>query len=196
MSARTPRRRWATRATAAALPAVATLAACGELGLQADVKSILLAQHADTASDWKPTATTPATIGVRAPARIRVDSALVVQLLVHNGGDNRVALGYAEGGRGEMVVARGAAQGEGALTGRPSDHVVWSTATTQPGRDPTITDGLPPGRDTTFTVRWPGTDDGGHPVPPGRYRYRVALPVKLVGVDRLWSPWQEVEVVP
>jgi hypothetical protein len=110
-----------------------------------------------------------------------------IRVKVHNGSDRPVGVGFAQQNGFDVLVAR--------ASGPADSAAVWSlpkyVSTT---RDAVVTDPVAAGRDTVFSVIWPGVDDGGRKVPPGAYRIRATVPAELVSRRQLWTDWVPITI--
>jgi hypothetical protein len=176
------------RLTLGALAALATAAACGEVeGINVFQATLDLGKKSEQAAPWKPTDQEPISIELTAPAAVPAGAEVPIRVKVHNGSDRSVGVGFAQHHGFDILVAR---------FGGPADSsAVWSlpkyVSTT---RDATVTDPVAPGRDTVFSVVWPGVDDGGRKVPPGTYRIRATVPAELVSRRQLWTEWVPITI--
>lgn len=187
----------ATRRPRPALPLLlAAVTACGH-DLSLDEMQRLqstedLGRQADTATVWRSTADDPVTLTLSVPARTARGTPVPVRVLLHNGGTRPVSIGLGQNEDMEVVVSR---------VDRPAQQGAVFGPTQLPGRvqrarATVVTDPIRPGRDSTFEILWPQTDDLGHRVPPGPYRLRAVVNAQLVGTRRLWTDWATVVVAP
>ena len=173
----------------AATVATTSLAACGETGILVDQETVDLGTESEKATTWVPTAQEPIRVELEVPATVRHGDEVQVRVRVHNGSDRPMGIGFAQRRGFDLLLAR--------AEGRADSSAVWSppryfSAT----RDLTVTDPVPPGRDTVFTVIWPVVDDAGQKVPPGDYRIRATVAAELVSRRQLWSEWTPIRVAP
>ena len=166
----------------------ATLAAaCGDTGILVDETTVNLGTDAEKAQTWQPTAQEPITIELTVPATVRQGAEVPIRVKVHNGSNRAVGVGFGQRRAFDVLVSR--------AEGRADSSAVWSLPKFySPVRDVTVTDPVPPGRDTVFSVVWPGVDDAGQKVPPGAYRIRATVSAELVSRQQLWTPWVPITV--
>jgi hypothetical protein len=186
-SAPIARRAWACTLVGA----VTVLAACGDQEPAALDDSRDLGARSDSAATWQPTEGFPVTITLDAPAQVRGGEPTPVRLRVHNGSIRPISIGFRTGREEsyEVLIAKDG--------GVARDSVVWSSVAMQADASTTttLTDPVRPGRDTVLTTTWPGTDDTGFALPPGRYRVRASVAAELFDKRRLWTDWQPLAVV-
>ena len=171
----------------AALGAVALLAGCEEPGILVDQATVDLGAEAERATTWAPTAEDPIRLELEVPATARAGDEVPIRVHVRNGSTRPMGLGFGERRGFDVILSRAA--------GRADSAAVWSPPRFYTAmRDVTVTDPLPPGRDTVFTVIWPVVDDAGQKVPPGDYRIRATVAAELVSRRQLWSEWKAIRV--
>lgn len=178
-----------------AVPLLLATACGGDLSLdelQRFQATEQMGRQADTAKTWQPTANDPVTLTLTVPKRVARGTPVPVRVLLHNGSARPVSIGLGQNEDMELLVAR---------VDRPARQgAVYGPAQLQEqqqrGAATVITDPIRPGRDSTFQVLWPQTDDLGHRVPPGSYRVRAVLNAELLGSRRLWTDWATVVVAP
>ena len=182
-----PTRRLAARL--AAVPLAAASVACGDgNAISVNQETFKFGLEAERAPTWKPTATEPITIELNAPRTVARAAEVPIRVNVHNGSDHPVSVGFGQRRGFNVMVSR--ARGPADSAGVWSVPVYVSTT-----RDATVTDPLPPGRDTVFSIVWPGVDDAGRPVPAGAYRLRATVSAALVSTRQLWTAWTPITVV-
>jgi hypothetical protein len=172
-----------------AVPAAAVAAGCGERGIVIEKHTMDFGGKAQAARTWVPSPDEPITLKLEAPPSVRRGEEVPIRVIVRNGSQRPVAVGFGQTTGFNVLVARAA--------GRADSAAVWSlpvyfTAT----RGATVTDPLQPGRDTVFTATWPGIDDRAQFVPPGSYRIRATVSAELVSTKQLWSEWTPITVKP
>lgn len=151
-----------------------------------------MGRQADTATTWHPTADDPVMLTLAVPARAARGTPVPVRVQLHNGSGRPVSIGLGQNEDVELLVARvDRPARQGALFG-PAQLQMRE----QRGRATVVTDPIRSGRDSTFEVLWPQTDDLGHRVPPGPYRVRAVVNAQLVSSRRLWTDWATVVVAP
>ena len=174
--------------TLGAVVALATAAACGDTGgINVDEGTVSLGRQADKATTWKPTEKEPISIELAVPSRVPAGAEVPIRVKVHNGSDHPIGVGFSQQHGFDILVAR--------PSGPADSGAVWSLpryVTTT--RDATVTDPVAPGRDTVFSVIWPGVDGGGRKVPPGDYRIRATVPAELVSRRQLWTDWVPITI--
>ena len=183
------RRRLAvTLSVAGGAVAAAVSGACGEGAVRLSQSTFDLGVEAKKAITWKETPQEPISLELSAPSTIARGSEAPIRVRVRNGGSRPIAVGFGQQRGFNVMVAR--AEG-------PADSAaIWSLpAMFNPARDVTVMDPLRPGRDTVFSVVWPGTDDGGRPVTPGAYRLRATLSAELISTRQIWTEWKPITVV-
>lgn len=194
---RTPPRSPARRALARLLTiaAPASIAAClGDAPILANDATIQLAGEAarsrtgprdSTDTTWKDDSVAvvvemPETVTTKAPTPMRVR--------MHNGRSVPVQFGMTQGRSYDVVIA---------IVGTRADSgAVWSLLNSSLGTDVTVPAPLQAGRDTTFDFSWPGQDDMGRFVPPGRYRVKARVATRFLQRSDHWSPWKVFVVKP
>ena len=182
-----PARRAHALRRGAALLALAATAACGEAAILVDEGTVKLGAEAEKAAAWKPTAQEPISIELLTPATIRPGDEVPIRVKVHNGSDHPLGVGFGQRRGFDVIVAR--------TTGRADSSAVWSLPKFfSPSRDATVTDPVAAGRDTVFSVIWPGVDDAGQKIPPGSYRIRATVSAALVSTRQLWTEWVPITV--
>jgi hypothetical protein len=182
-----PARRAHALRRGAALLALAATAACGEAGILVDEATVKLGADAEKATAWKPTTEEPISIELLTPATIRPGDEVPIRVKVHNGSGRPIGVGFGQRRGFDVIVAR--------ATGRADSSAVWSLPKFfSPSRDATVTDPVAAGRDTVFSVIWPGVDDAGQKVPPGSYRVRATVSAALVSTRQLWTEWVPITV--
>jgi hypothetical protein len=183
-SASLPRRilSLAAMATTAALGA-----ACGDASMLPSAETMALATRAMRARTWEPTPDEALTLQLEVPPSVKRGDVVPIRVHLHNGTPRPVAVGFGATQGFDVLVAR--------VGQRADSGSVWSPLKMpSTASDVTITDPLQPGRDTTFEVRWPVTDDQGHSVPVGRYRVRAFVAAALLHTREIWTPWTPLEV--
>ena len=169
------------------LLALATVAACGEPGILVDEATVKLGSDAEKATAWKPTPAEPITIELLTAGTVQVGAEVPIRVRVHNGSDHPIAVGFGQRRGFDVLISRS--------QGRADSSAVWSLPKYySPVRDATVTDPVRPGRDTVFSVIWPGVDDAGQKVPPGVYRIRATISAQLVSTRQLWTEWAPIVV--
>jgi hypothetical protein len=167
--------------------ALGVMTACGEAGILVDETTVNLGTDAEQAPEWKPTPQEPLTIELTSPPTARPGDEVAITVRVHNGSDRPVGVGFGQRRAFDVLVAR--------AQGRADSSAVWSLPKFySPVRDVTVTDPVAPGRDTVFSVIWPGVDDAGQKVPPGAYRIRATVSAELVSRRQLWTEWRTITV--
>ena len=162
---------------------------CGDVTLAANNETSVLAANSLSMKTWVPSAEEPVTLTLETPASARSGGLVPVRVHLHNGTQRPIGIGYGQTQGFDVLVAQ--------VGTRADSGAVWSPIkmpTTS--RDATVTDPLPAGRDTTFEVTWPGTDDFGHSVPPGKYRIRAVVSAGLLKTRQIWTRWQPIQIVP
>jgi hypothetical protein len=163
-------------------------AACDDGNISIDENTMSLGGEAEQASTWTPTAREPITLELIAPRTVARGAEVPIRVNVHNGSDRPIGVGFGLRRGFNVLVTR--------EKGRADSSAVWSLPIFGgTARDPTVTDPLLPGRDTAFSVVWPGVDDAGRMVPPGAYRIRATVSAALVSTRQLWTDWTPVTVV-
>jgi hypothetical protein len=118
---------------------------------------------------------------------VQTGAEVPIRVRVHNGSDHPIGVGFGQRRGFDVIIAR--------AIGRADSAAVWSLPKFfSPVRDATVTDPVPAGRDTVFSVIWPGVDDAGQKVPPGAYRVRATISAQLVSTRQLWSEWVPITV--
>lgn len=179
------------------LAAACALAACAEPQLTLDQlqryqDTEALGGQADTAGAWRPTSADPVTITLSVPAQVPRGVPVPVQVLLHNGSVRPVSVGLGQREDMEVVISRiDKPARQGAVFGPMQLRNQQRRA-----RATVVTDPILPGRDSTFQVLWPQTDDLGHRVPPGRYKVRAVVNAQLLARQRMWTNWATVTVTP
>jgi hypothetical protein len=177
------------RASAAGAALLASiLAACDGGGVvAANDETMALAQRAARAKAWVATDSEPVSVSIEAPATARPGAMVPIRVRVHNGTTRPLTIGLGERQAFDVLVAQ---------TGTRADSgAVWSPMKLMStGRDAVTMNPLPAGRDTTFDTTWPGTDDAGHSVPPGRYRMRAVVAAELLKTRQIWTDWRPIDV--
>ena len=147
-----------------------------------------LGRQADTAATWHPTAEDPVTLTLTVPGRAARGVPVPVRVRLQNGSTRSVSVGLGRNEDVELLVSR--------VDRSAQQGAVFGPAQLQRGRATVGSDPIRPGRDSTFEVLWPQTDDIGHRVPPGSYRVRAVLNAQLLNRRRLWTDWATVVVAP
>src|SRR5207248_11427329 len=136
-----------------------------QVTLMGNPETLDLGASAARAKTWTPTDREPVTLEMEMAGTAAYGQMVPIRVRVHNGTPRPVAIGFGQTQGFDVLVAQ--------VGVRPDTGAIWSPIKMpSTSRDATITDPLQPGRDTTFEVMWPGTDDLGHSVPRGRYRVR------------------------
>jgi len=170
------------------LAAAVLAASCdGPVTLVVSDQTQELANNAARAKTWQPNDQEPVTLQVDVPPVMSYGQAVPIRVTLHNGTTHPIAIGFGATDGFDVLVA---------MVGTRADSgAVWSPLKVASlSRDATITDPLPAGRDTTFEVTWPGTDDSGHRVPRGRYRLRAVVAAALLRTREIWTPWMAIDV--
>ena len=170
---------------AAALPAACDAGA----GFYTNDQTANLARRAARAETWQASEREPVTLTLDLPGTVKQGATAPLRVRIHNGTPRPLAIGFGRSQGFDVLVAQ---------IGVPADSgAIWSPLKVgSTSRDATVTDPLRPGRDTTFEVLWPTSDDLGHPVPPGRYRVRAMVAAELLRTRQIWSEWKPIEVTP
>lgn len=172
-------------AAAAVLPLV--VACSGEVVIQPNDETRLLATQAGRAQTWEPTEQDPVTLHADVPSTVRHGDPVPIRITLRNGTARPVAIGFRKEQGFDVVVTRAGVSVE--------SGAVWSPMRlSEVSGDVTITDPLRAGRDTTLSATWPGADDAGHIVPRGRYQIRAVVTAGLRDRRQMWTPWMPVEV--
>jgi len=172
----------------ALLLSVAVAASCnGPVTIVVSDQTQALATDAVRARPWQPTEQEPVTLPVDMPHVMSYGQPVPIRVTLHNGTTHPMAIGFGRMQGFDVLVA---------MVGTRADSgAVWSPLKDASlSGDATITDPLAAGRDTTFEVMWPGTDDGGHLVPRGHYRLRAVVSAALLKTRRIWTPWMPIDV--
>jgi hypothetical protein len=165
----------------------ASAGACGDAGILVEEGTVKLGTEAERAQTWEATAQEPITIELTAPATVKRGAEVPIRVKVHNGSTRALSVGFGRQRVFDVLVSR--------AQGRADSSAVWSLPTFYSTvRDVTVTDPVPPGRDTVFAVTWPGVDDAGRTVPPGASRIRATVSAELVSTRQLWTPWVPITV--
>lgn len=184
------RLRLTTCAAILAAGTAAALAACdGEATIQPNEETLRLAETAARAKTWTPDSLEPVTLDLEMPSSVARGGVLRMRIRLHNGTSRPIAIGLGRGQGFDVLVAQTRVRADSGAVWSPLK--LYSTS-----GDVTITDPLPPGRDTTFEVPWPTSDDLGHSVPPGRYRVRATVDAELLKTRKIWTAWTPVVVTP
>jgi hypothetical protein len=164
------------------------VAACGgESAVYTNEETNQLAAGAARAKTWTPSDREPVTLALEMPTAVAQGGVLPIRIRIHNGTTRPLAIGFGRTQGFDVIVAQ---------TGvRADSGAVWSPLKLySTSRDATLTDPLPAGRDTTFDIQWPTTDDLGHTVRPGRYRVRAMVAAELLQTRQIWTAWQPIDV--
>lgn len=180
-----------TRPVRVALLALAAAAGAGcegtQVGTVMSETTFTLGKDAEQATTWTPTPEEPITIEMAAPTTTQPGVDVPIRVTVHNGSKRGLSIGFGQRRGLDLIIAH--------AEGPADSSAVWSLPKYfLASREVTVTDPLAPGRDTVFSVVWPGVDDSGQKVPPGAYRIRATVPAELVSTRRLWTPWVPITV--
>ncbi|AHG88055.1 hypothetical protein J421_0518 [Gemmatirosa kalamazoonensis] len=172
-------------AAVGALMALAT--ACGDVAPMQNDDTFALGTAAAKQKPWVPTPEEPVTVTMDVPGTVAYGKPMPIRITLHNGTTRPIAVGLGQVQAYDVLVAQ--------IGMRPDSGGVWSPPRMQQmSLEATLTDPLPAGRDTTFQVTWPGTDDTGRFVRRGRYRVRARVMAQLLRTKQLWTPWVPIEV--
>jgi hypothetical protein len=168
---------------------VAATTACETDGFYTNIETMSLATQAARAETWESSEQEPVMLTMDVPASVKQGTVAPIRVRVHNGTPRPLAIGFGRSQGFDVLVAQ--------IGVRADSGAIWSPLKMKStSRDATVTDPLRPGRDTTFEVQWPTTDDLGHSVPPGRYRVRAMVSAELLRTRQIWSDWKPIEVTP